>query len=154
MTPTSAISCNELRDRSFAEMHQRGHWLFINKLLEARAIRWVARDGTAPTPQNQVLAVTDYDKFHKATVDVLAELQAIKANRDEAALQTIFAKYAPLDAIGQPWAQALFARGADLLINAGYVEQPWCITPDAKFESFGGTTLDSIAPYWMQASMK
>ena len=142
------------RDRSFAEMHQRGHWLFINKLLEAGAIRWVARDGGAPTPQNQVLAVTDYDKFHKVAVDVLAELQAIKANRDEAALKTIFAKYAPLDAIGQPWAQALIARGADLLINAGYVEQPWRITPDGKFESFGGTTLESIAPYWMQASMK
>jgi dipeptidyl-peptidase-3 len=139
------------RDRSFAEMHQRGHWLFINKLLEAGAIRWVARDGGEPTPQNQVLAVTDYDKFHKVGVDLLAELQVIKANRDDAALKTIFEKYAPLDAIGQPWAQALIARGADLLINAGYVEQPWRITPDGKFESFGGTTLESIAPYWKRA---
>ncbi|HEV8058495.1 MAG TPA: hypothetical protein VGP68_01400 [Gemmataceae bacterium] len=138
------------RDRSFAEMHQRGHWLFINKLLEAGAIHWVARDGGTMTPENQVLAVADYEKFKQVVSDLLAELQGIKANRDEAALKTLFEKYAPLDAIGQPWAQAVIRRGADLVINAGYVEQPWRITPEGKYESFGGTTMESIAPYWKQ----
>lgn len=142
------------RDRSFAEMHQRGHWLFINKLLEAGAIHWVAKDGGKPTLENQVLAVADYDKYKRVVCDLLAELQAIKANRSEAALKTLFEKYAPLDAIGQPWAQALIRRGADLVINAGYVEQPWRITADGKYESFGGTTLESIAPYWKQTPAK
>ncbi len=138
------------RDRSFAEMHQRGHWLFINKLLEGGAIHWVARDGGTMTPENQVLAVVDYDKFKQVVSDLLAELQGIKANRNEAALKTLFEKYAPLAAIGQPWAQALIHRGADLVINAGYVEQPWRITPEGKYEAFGGTTLESIAPFWKQ----
>ena len=142
------------RDRSFAEMHQRGHWLFINKLLEADAIRWAARDGGTPTLDNQVLAVVNYDKFQTVVRDLLGELQAIKANRDEADLKKLFEKYAPLDAIAQPWAQAIIRRGANLVINAGYVEQPWRITPEGKYESFGGTTLESIAPYWKQASVK
>lgn len=142
------------RDRSFAEMHQRGHWLLINKLLEAGAIHWVAKDGGKPTLENQVLAVTDYDKYKRVVADLLAELQAIKANRNETALKTLFEKYAPLDAIGQPWAQALIRRGADLVINAGYVEQPWRLTPAGKYESFGGTTLESIAPYWKQTLAK
>src|SRR5262249_3534396 len=51
------------RDQTVTEIHQRGHWLFINKLLEAGAIGWVARDGGEKTPANQVLAVNDYDKF-------------------------------------------------------------------------------------------
>ena len=42
------------RDRTLAEMHQRGHWLFVNKLLNAGAIRWVARDGGTMTLENQV----------------------------------------------------------------------------------------------------
>ncbi len=138
------------RDRSFAEMHQRGHWLFINKLLEAGAIHWIGRDGGAPTLDNQVLAVVDYDKFQTVVRDLLGELQAIKATRDEAGLKKLFEKYAPLDAIAQPWAQAIIRRGADLVINAGSVEQPWRITQNGKYESFGGTTLESIAPYWKQ----
>jgi dipeptidyl-peptidase-3 len=142
------------RERSFAEVHQRGHWLFINKALEAGAIHWVAKDGGKPTLENQVLAVADYDKFKKCAVDLLAELQDIKANRKEAELKTLFAKYAPLDAIGKPWAQAIIRRGANLAINAGYVEQPWRLTPDGKYESFGGTTLESIAPFWKQTSGK
>jgi dipeptidyl-peptidase-3 len=142
------------RDRTFAEMHQRGHWLFINKLLEAGAIHWVAKDGGKPTPENQVLAVVNYDEFKRVVNDLLAELQAIKANRNEAALKTLFDKYAPLDDIAQPWAQAVIRRGNDLVINAGYVEQPWRITPEGKFESFGGTTLESIAPYWKQPTAK
>ena len=135
--------------RSFTEIHQRGHWLFINKLLQAGAIRWAAKDGrSTPTLDNQVLVVTDYDKFHKVVHDLLEELQAIKANREEAKLKTLFAEDAPLDAIHEPWAEAIIRRGANLLVNAGYVEQPWHVTGNGTYESFGGKTLESIAPYW------
>jgi dipeptidyl-peptidase-3 len=136
------------RDRTLAEMHQRGHWLFINKLLEAGAIKWVARDGGAMTVDNQVLAVVDYDKFQNVARSVLGELQAIKANREEAKLKVLFQKYAPLDAIREPWAQAIIRRGKDLAINAGYVEQPWRVTADGQYECLGGESLESIAPYW------
>ncbi|HZU38241.1 MAG TPA: hypothetical protein VFA18_20120 [Gemmataceae bacterium] len=135
--------------RSFTEIHQRGHWLFINKLLQAGAIRWAAKDGhSTPTPDNQVLVVTDYDKYYKVVHDLLEELQAIKANREEAKLKQLFAQDAPLEGIREPWAQAIIRRGADLLINAGYVEQPWKVTRNGTYESFGGKTLESIAPYW------
>ncbi len=136
------------RDRTLAEMHQRGHWLLINKLLRAGAIQWVARDGGTMTPENQVLAVVDYDRFHEVARAVLGELQAIKANREEKQLAALFSEYAPLSAIEQPWAQAVIRRGQRLAINAGYVEQPWRVTEDGKYEVLGGTTLESIAPYW------
>ena len=87
------------RDRTLAEMHQRGHWLFINKLLKAGAIQWVARDGGTMTPENQVLAVVDYDQFQSVARAVLGELQAIKANREEKQLKALFSEYAPLSAI-------------------------------------------------------
>ncbi len=140
--------------RTFTEAHQRGHWLYINKLLESGAIEWAAKvPGKKLTPETQVLAVKDYDLFHKTSVDLLSELQRIKANRDDAALKTLFEKYAPLDDIHKPWAQAIIKRGANLLINAGYVEQPWKVTSSGTLETFGGTslTLESIAPFWSQA---
>ena len=136
------------RDRTLAEMHQRGHWLFINKLLKAGAIQWVARDGGTMTPENQVLAVVDYDQFQNVARAVLGELQAIKANREEKQLKELFSEYAPLSAIEQPWAQAVIRRGEHLAINAGYVEQPWRVTAEGKYEMFGGSTLESIAPFW------
>ena len=136
------------RDRTLAEMHQRGHWLFINKLLNAGAIRWVARDGGTMTPENQVLAVVDYDQFQNVARAVLGELQAIKANREEKQLKALFSEYAPLSAIEQPWAQAVIRRGQHLAINAGYVEQPWRVTAEGKYEMLGGNTLESIAPFW------
>lgn len=137
------------RLRNFTQTHTRGRWMFINKLLEAKAIAWVAKDGTSePTMENQVLAVTNYDLYHKVAVEVLGELQRIKANRDEVALKALFEKYAPLAAINEPWAQAIIARGEPLLSNAGYVEQPWAITPQGKVEVYGGTTLESVAPFW------
>ena len=105
-------------------MHQQGHWLFINKLLKAGAIQWVARDGGAMTPMNQVLAVVDYDQFQSVARAVLGELQAIKANREEQQLKAIFSDHAPLSAIDEPWAQAVIHRGQHLAINAGFVEQP------------------------------
>ncbi len=135
--------------RTFTEAHQRGHWLFIKKLLEGKAAHWVARDEkSAPTLDNQVLAVLDYDRFHEVTGELFGELQRIKANREEAGLKELFAKYAPLEAIEEPWAKAILARGKDLKINAGYVEQPWRVTADGKYESFGGPTLESIATHW------
>lgn len=137
------------RDRSFAEMHQRGHWLFINKLLEAGAARWSPKDGQGePTPENQVLMVADYDKFHEVARDVLGELQAIKANRENGKLKELFIRSAPLDAIGQPWAQAVIRRGQHLAYNAGSIDQPWRVTPDGRFETQGGTTLESVAAFW------
>jgi hypothetical protein len=33
-------------------------------------------------------------------------------------------------------------------MNAGYVEQPWRVTAEGKYEMLGGTTLESIAPFW------
>ena len=135
------------RDQTLAEMHQRGHWLFINKLLQSDAIHWVARDGGAMTPENQVLAVSDYDRFQSAVRTVLGELQAIKANREENQLKELFSKYAPLSAIGQPWAQAVIQRGRRLAINAGSVEQPWRVTAEGQYEILGGNTLESIAPF-------
>jgi hypothetical protein len=95
-----------------------------------------------------VLVVKDYDRFNEVARDLLGTLQKIKATRDEDGLKNLFAKYAPLDAIEQPWAQAVIRRGAPLKINAGYVEQPWKIGTDGKFHSLGGETLESIAPYW------
>jgi dipeptidyl-peptidase-3 len=136
------------RDRTLAEMHQRGHWLFINKLLKAGAIGWVARDGGTMTPENQVLAVVNYDQFQSTARMVLGELQAIKANREEQQLKALFADDAPLSAIDQPWAQAVIRRGEHLAINAGYVDQPWRVTAEGKYETLGGTTLESIAPFW------
>jgi dipeptidyl-peptidase-3 len=136
------------RERTLAEMHQRGHWLFINKLLNAGAIRWVARQGGTMTPENQVLAVVDYDQFQNVARAVLGELQAIKANREENQLKALFSEFAPLAAIGEPWAQAVIDRGLHLAINAGYVEQPWRVTAEGNFEMLGGSTLESIAPFW------
>jgi dipeptidyl-peptidase III len=141
------------RNRSFTEMHHRGHWLFMNKLLEAGAIRWAPKDGSGePTPENQVLVVADYDKFQQVARDLLGELQTIKANRQEKQLKELFDRYSPLDAINQAWARAIIERGQHLAINAGSIEQPWRITRDGKFETFGGNTLESIAPYWKMQS--
>jgi hypothetical protein len=100
------------------------------------------------TPENQVLAVVDYDQFQNVARAVLGELQAIKANREEKQLMALFSEYAPLNAIEQPWAQAVIHRGQHLAINAGYVEQPWRVTAEGKYEILGGNTLESIAPFW------
>ena len=95
-----------------------------------------------------MLAVVDYDQFQNVARAVLGELQAIKANREEKQLKALFSEYAPLSAIEQPWAQAVIHRGQHLAINAGYVEQPWRVTAEGKYEMLGGSTLESIAPFW------
>ncbi|NBX76878.1 MAG: hypothetical protein EBQ92_10020 [Proteobacteria bacterium] len=134
--------------RTFTEAHQRGHWLFVNKLLEKGAVEWAAKKKQPKTLKNQILRVKDYDKFHQVAVELLGELQRIKANREEQALVKLFDSHAPLDAIKEPWAQAIIERGKDLKINAGYVEQPWRVNSQLVFESFGGTTLETIAPFF------
>lgn len=138
--------------RTFTEAHQRGHWLFIKKLLEADAIGWASKNGSeSHTLQDGVLIVNDYEKFYTVSKNLLAELQSIKANRNEKGLKELFQKYAPLDEIDSGWAQAIIKRGENLKINAGYVEQPWKITPTLQFKSLGDKTLESIAPFWHAA---
>jgi len=135
--------------RTFTEAHQRGHWLFVKRLLDEKAIQWVAKDGKSDlTPRNGVLVVKDYDKYQKIARETLEELQNIKAKRQSEDLVKMFAKDAPLDAIDQPWAQAIIERGENLKINAGYIEQPWKITEKLAFKTFGGTTVESVAAYW------
>ncbi len=135
--------------RTFTEAHQRGHWLFVKRLLDKKAIKWIAKDEKSPvTLENQVLAVADYDDFYEVSKELLGELQMIKANKETQKLVDLFAKDAPLEAIEEPWAKAIVKRGQDLKINAGYVEQPWWVTEDGKYLSEGDRTLDSIAPHW------
>lgn len=135
--------------RTFSEAHQRGHLILVNKLLEKGAIAWVAKDGTSqPTPENQVLAVKDYELFYKVAVDLLHELQLLKATRDAKGVITLFDKYANLSEADTAWAKAIIKRGENLRINSGYVEQPWRISDRLSIEMFGGSTLESVAPFW------
>lgn len=135
--------------RTFTEAHQRGHWLFIKKLLEAEAIGWASKTGNEKhTLQDGILIVKDYEKFYYVSKNLLGELQSIKANRNEDGLKILFQKYAPLEEINSDWAQAIIKRGENLKINAGYVEQPWKITPSLQFQSMGGKTLESVATFW------
>lgn len=138
------------RDRTFQEAHQRGHWLFINILLERQAVAWVAKDGTAEvTPPNAVLAVKDYELFKQVAIDLLAELQRIKATRDESALETLFAEKAPLSAIDEPWAQDMIKRGQNVQINAGSLEQPWRVDRQGGFSVLcEELLLEAAAPQW------
>ena len=138
------------KERSLIEDHQRGNWLFIHMLLENGAAAWAAKDGKSrPAPGNQVLIVRDYDKVRATAVDLLSELQRIKAVRDEEAMHKLFADHAPLEAIQEPWAQAVIARGETLAINAGSVEQPWQVTPDARFRLLAPKpALDKVAQVW------
>jgi hypothetical protein len=106
-----------------------------------------AKDGASKvTDENFVLAVKDYEKFHKVSLELFAELQRIKANRDTAALKDIFAKHAPLDEINKSWMQAVIKRGEKLAANSGSIEQPWELHK-GQVKTFGQDTLESIAPY-------
>jgi dipeptidyl-peptidase III len=134
------------KQQSLSEAHQRGHWLLINLLLEEGAVEKISRDGLQMTDQNFVLAVKDYDKFFQGSQNLLAELQRIKASRDEKALKALFTKHAPLDEISAPWMQAMIVRGKNLAINAGAIEQPWEVR-GGKLRTFGTLSLKSIAPH-------
>lgn len=136
------------KQRSLSEAHQRGHWLLINKLIEKNAIKKVAKDGTSPvTDENFVFAVVDYNLFHQVSSDLLAELQRIKAERDETGLKELFNRYAPLDTINEPWMQALIKRGEGLEINSGSIEQPWVLEKN-QITVLGDLTLEGIAPHF------
>ena len=134
------------RYQSMAEAHQRGHWLLINLLLDGGAIEWTSKDGSPMTNENTVLEVKDYDKYFQISHALLAELQRIKAVRDEGALKDIFTKHAPLDGINNGWAQAMIRRGAGRSFNAGGLEQPWDIHKN-KVRVFGEETLEGIANF-------
>ncbi|MBI3544008.1 MAG: hypothetical protein HY075_12120 [Deltaproteobacteria bacterium] len=138
------------KERTLTEAHQRGNWLLVNLLIESGAAGWVAKDGSsAQTPENGVLAVKDYAKFHDVAVGLLAELQRIKAVRDEAALKTLFEQKAPLDAIHLPWAQAIVKRGERLAVNSGAIEQPWRVSRKGEFKTLCETLLlEDAAQQW------
>jgi hypothetical protein len=96
----------------------------------------MGKDGvSAATPETGVLMVKDYDLFHRVSVDVLAELQRIKATRDEAALKKLFAEKAPTDAAQRPEWKAVIERGSKLAITAGAVEEPWRLSHDGKYRT-------------------
>ncbi|MCC7460013.1 MAG: hypothetical protein IT286_01805 [Proteobacteria bacterium] len=134
------------KQQTLSQAHQRGRWLLTNILMQKGIVKKVSRDGSKMTDDNFVLAVTDYEKYHKVCVDLLAELQRIKATRDEKALKTLFAKYAPLDEIKKPWLQAVIKRGKKLAINDGTIEQPWEISK-GSVKVHGNVSLEGIAPY-------
>jgi dipeptidyl-peptidase-3 len=145
-----AYNANFLRDlskqKSLSEAHHRGHWLLLNTLLEQGAIVKASRDGSMMTDENVVLKVTDYEKYHTVCIELLRELQNIKAERLEAELKDLYLKYAPLAAISEPWLQAIIKRGSTLAINAGTYEQPWMVR-DGQIEVFGTLSNEGIAPY-------
>lgn len=138
------------KERSLTEAHQRGNWLLVNLLLESGAVSWVAHDEkSAPTPQNEVLMVKDYEKFHQVSKDLLSELQRIKAVRDESALKKLFNDKAPLDAIHQDWAQSIIARGQRLAINSGSIDQVWRVSRKGDFKTLGSSlSLKDAAQTW------
>lgn len=145
-----SYNANFLRDvskqQSLSEAHQRGHWLMMNVLLENGAVVKVSKDGTPMTDENAVLKITDYDKYHQVSYELLGELQNIKAEREEAALKELYAKYAPLAAINDAWFQTIIKRGNNLAINAGTFEQPWKIV-NGEVQVFGTLDLEGVAPY-------
>lgn len=146
---------NLAKNRSFAQAHHRGRWLFINKLIEGGAVEWTSRDGTAMTNANRVLNVKDYELFHRIAFATLEELQRVKATRQEAEMRALFAKYAPLDAIDESWAQAVIERGAKLRMSYGTVEQPWKLNRKGRVKTFGdASSMELIAPYWAACATK
>ncbi len=111
------------KQQSLSEAHHRGHWLMMNLFLEKGAIKKVSKNGTPMTDENVVYAISDYEKYREACIDLLATLQNIKAEREEAQLKDLYTKYAPLEAIREPWLQTIIKRGENLAINAGTYER-------------------------------
>ncbi len=138
------------RTRSFAEAHSRGHWLFVKRALDAGAAQWAGKEGKAFTPLNGVLVVTDYDLFQKVSLELLQQLQEMKANRLELELQKLFDTTAPLDEIDKPWAVGIIERGKNLKINSGYVEQPWLVNEKLEFKILGTPTLEGVSSHWRE----
>lgn len=145
-----SYNANFLRDvskqQSLSEAHHRGHWLMMNIFLEKGVIRKVSKDGSPLSDNNVVYEIVDYDKYHKACIELLGTLQNIKAERLESDLKDLYAKYAPLESIREPWLQAIIRRGKDLAINAGTFEQPWEVV-NGKIQTYGTLTEEGIAPF-------
>ena len=143
-------NANFLRDvskqQSLSEAHHRGHWLMMNIFLEKGVIRKVSKDGSPLSDDNVVYEIVDYEKYHEACIELLGKLQNIKAERLEDELREIYAKYAPLESIREPWLQAIIRRGKDLAINAGTFEQPWEIV-NGKVQTYGTLSGEGIAPF-------
>lgn len=127
------------RQKSFSEPHMRGHWLLVKSLLDDGAIEWTQ------TPQGPILTVRDYDAFWKCSYELLGTLQDIKANRKEADLAKLLAQKAPLSAVQEPWAQEVIARGRNLKLNYGSVQQNWLINHTLEFSPLGAPTVEGIA---------
>lgn len=117
--------------RTLAEAHQRGHWLFVSRALKEGSITWKELPGGG-----NVLRVADDARFEKTVATLLGELQTIKAHRDVARLETLFATEAPLSAVEEPWAQEIIARGEELEVHGGTFEQPWRIDRQGDREAF------------------
>ncbi len=146
-----SYNANFLRDvskqQSLSEAHHRGHWLMMNIFLEKGAIKKASKGGAAQyTDDTVVYEIVDYDKYHEACVELLARIQNIKAERLEDDLKDLYAKYGALDAIREPWLQAIIRRGKDLAINAGTYEQPWQIVK-GEVQTFGNLEREGIAPF-------
>jgi len=139
------------REHTVTEAHARGNWLLVNLLIEAGAVEFSNRQD--PTLKwdmsNFALRVKDYELYHKVSNDLLAELQRIKAVRDEAALKKLFEEKAPLTMVNEPWAKAVIDRGKNLLINARSIEQPWQLSQDGQSIEILGKdlTLEGVASY-------
>lgn len=142
------------KQRSLTEAHQRGHWLLINKLMNAGAVTKMAKDGSSDfTDETFVLGVVDYEKFYQISYDLLAELQRIKAVRDDAELKRLFDEEAPLKEIEKPWLQAIIVRGKKLSANNGAIEQPWAIEK-SEVVPYGANTVESIAPFYRRMDLR
>jgi hypothetical protein len=145
-----AYNANFLRDlskqKSLSEAHHRGHWLLLNVLIEQGAIAKTSKDGSIMTNDNLVLKVLDYDKYHEVCVNVLRDMQNIKAERLEQDLKDLYSKYAPLSAISEMWLQSVIKRGSVLAINSGTFEQPWSIV-GGKVQVYGTLSTEGIASF-------
>ncbi len=147
-----AYNANFLRDvskqQSLSEAHHRGHWLMMNIFIEKGAIAKTSKGGASQyTDETVVYSIVDYDKYHAACVELLARLQNIKAERLEDDLKEMYKNYGALEAIREPWLQAIIVRGKDLAINAGTFEQPWKIV-NGKVQVFGTLNGEGIAPFF------
>lgn len=125
--------------RSLAEAHQRGHWLFVSRGLKEGSIVWADLPGGGRT-----LVPSDDGKFERTVATLLGELQTIKATRDVRRLEELFATEAPLAAAEAPWAVDVVRRGEHLEVHGGSFEQPWTIARIGNEERFEASTADTL----------
>ena len=138
------------KSHNMNEAHDRGNWLLINILMKKGVVGWAARDGKSePTLGNQVLQVKDYQKFHDVSVELLQQLQQMKATRDVEGAKKLFAELAPLEMANEDWARAIIKRGENLAFNAGSIQQPWRVMGNLEFHTLcEGSLLENAAQGW------